>query len=215
MRRAAWPAPASGAAGPAAGGESRGFDPDRHVYLCPQTLFKFHPQFDELLAGILQRDPAGDLVLLEGRIPHWTQRLKQRFARTLPGGGERVRFLPAQPNQDFLLLLKAADVILDPLHFGGGNTSYEALAMGTPLVTWPSPFLRGRITAALYRKMGLTDLVVDSAEAYVRLAVRIGTEGSYQSDLRQRIAAKCGVLFEDLEEIRALERCLKGLRAAG
>ena len=27
-----------------------------HVYLCPQTLFKLHPEFDDLLAGVLRAE---------------------------------------------------------------------------------------------------------------------------------------------------------------
>ncbi len=190
-----------------------GLDSERHVYLCPQTLFKFHPDFDDILAGILNRDSAGELVLIEGRVPNWTRRLKRRFERTLPGGVERVRFLPPQPNDKFLQLLAATDVMIDPHHFGGGNTSYEALAVGTPVVTWPGPYLRGRITQALYQKMGLTDLIVDSADAYVELAVRLGTDADYRQTLHERILATGGVLFEDPEEVRAFENGLRRFAA--
>ena len=144
-----------------------------HTYLCPQTLFKFHPDFDEVLAGILGSYPKAEVVLLEGRVPHWTNRLKQRFERTLPGGSSRVRFLPAMLRTDFLNALASADVILDPLHFGGGHTSYEALAVGTPVITLPGEFLRSRITQALYRRMGFTELIVASAEQYIDTAVRM------------------------------------------
>jgi uncharacterized protein (TIGR03032 family) len=188
-----------------------GLDESRHVYLCPQTLFKFHPDFDVVLAGILNADPQGDLILLEGRVPNWTERLKRRFARTLPDAEHRVRFLPAQPRDDFLALLMTADVLLDPLHFGGGNTSYEALAVGTPIVTWPSPFLRGRITAALYAKMKFTELIVDSADDYIRCAVQLGTQRDFRQQTGQRICETSGVLFEDADEVRVLESFLWSL----
>ncbi|HEX8203760.1 MAG TPA: hypothetical protein VF590_25005, partial [Isosphaeraceae bacterium] len=145
------------------------------------------------------------LVLLEGRLPSWTERLRRRLARTLPDAAHRVRFLPPRPNAEFLHLLATADVILDPLPFGGGNTSYEALAVGTPVVTWPGRSLRGRITQALYRKMGLADCVVGSAEEYVALATRIGTDAAERRRLSRAIASASPVLFEDPDEVRALE----------
>jgi protein O-GlcNAc transferase len=76
-----------------------------HTYVCPQTLFKFHPDFDEILAGILNDDPLAEIVLLEGRVAHWTNGLKQRFEKTLPDAKSRVRFLPAMPRDEFMNLL--------------------------------------------------------------------------------------------------------------
>ena len=182
-----------------------------HTYLCPQTLFKFHPDFDEVLAGILQADPQAEIVLLEGRVPHWTNRLKLRFEKTLPGGASRVRFLPAMPRDQFMNLLASADVILDPLHFGGGHTSYEALAVGTPVVTLSGEFLRSRITQALYRKMGFTELIVSSPRDYVETAVRIGTDHTKRTQVSATILATCRVLFEDAAEVRCLEDWLWSL----
>src|SRR5262249_45536305 len=119
------------------------------VYACPQTLFKFHPEFDALLADILRQDPEGVLVLIEGRCRLWNELLLNRFRREMPDVCDRVRWLPRLSRPDYIRLLAASDVMLDPIHFGGGNTSYEAFAMGLPVVTWPSAFLRGRLTATM------------------------------------------------------------------
>ncbi|REK15849.1 MAG: TIGR03032 family protein [Planctomycetota bacterium] len=186
-----------------------GLDPDRHVYLCPQTLFKLHPEFDAVLAEILRRDPHGELILLEGRRPTWTRLVQERFARTMPDVADRIRFLPPQPNADFLHLNALADVSLDTLHFGGGNTSYEALAVGTPIVTLPGPLLKGRITYALYQKMSVDDWIVDSTEAYVEAAVRLGTDVDCRRAARRKILGANDVLFEDPAEVREVERFLR------
>ena len=135
-----------------------GLPADRHLYLCPQTLFKFHPDFDAVFAGILQQDPRGELVLLEGRVANWTARLKRRLAGALAENFSRVRFLPAQPNADFLQLLALANVVLDPFPFGGGNTSFEALAVGTPIVTWPGNYLRRPDHCGTLRQNGIDRL---------------------------------------------------------
>ena len=73
--------------GPLRSRESFGLSPQRHVYLCPQTLYKFHPEFDALLSGILATDPLADIVIIDGRVPNWTKRLRDRFRRTLPEPG--------------------------------------------------------------------------------------------------------------------------------
>src|SRR5207244_780770 len=120
------------------------FGEGAHIYACPQSLFKLHPDFDEILGGILRGDPQGVLHLSWGMAPRWEQLLPQRFAATMPDVVERIRFVPKLNPPEFLSLMAQADVLLDPLHFGGGNTSYEGLALGVPIVTMPSRFLRGR-----------------------------------------------------------------------
>jgi protein O-GlcNAc transferase len=178
------------------------------LYGCPQSLFKFHPDDDNVLRGILEADPHGRIVVIEGRVPEWTNRLRSRWQRTLANVHDRIVFLPAIANDDYLRLLRICDVILDPLHFGGGNSSYEALAMGTPVVTLPSQFLRGRITAGLYRKMQMTECVVDTTDEYIALAVRLAKDPAFRQAIRSRIAAQSGVLFDDPAEVRCLEDAL-------
>jgi predicted O-linked N-acetylglucosamine transferase (SPINDLY family) len=98
-----------------------------------------------------------------------------------------------------------SDVMLDPFPFGGGNTSYEAFALGTPIVTWPSAFARGRITLAQYHKMGWTDCVVNSREQYIDLAVRLANDRAYRESIREKLRSTSHLLFEDPAEVRAIE----------
>jgi protein O-GlcNAc transferase len=179
-----------------------GLDPGRHIYLCFQNLFKIHPDFDEVLAGILQRDPQGDIVMMEGRHVTWTKMLQSRLERNLGSNAARVKFLPSQSHPDFMSLNALADVSLDPMHFGGGNTTYEALAIGLPVVTLPSDFLRARITLAMYSQMGFLDCVVSSPSQYIDLAVRLGTDRTYRQSIHENILATCPVLFEDRRAIQ-------------
>jgi len=118
----------------------------------------------------------------------------------------RVRFLPPQSNADFLDLLSLADVMLDPLHFGGGNTSYEALAIGTPLVTLPGNFARSRITRALYQKMEMPDLIAASHDDYVELSLQVANDMAFQQHLRKKLHDRSSILFEDDAEVRDFDQ---------
>jgi protein O-GlcNAc transferase len=175
----------------------------RRLYLCPQTLFKFHPAFDDVLGGILEADPDGHLVVLQGRVSNWTARLTARWAKRLPDADRRVHWLPAQPRPDFLRLLAIADIVLDPFPFGGGHTSYEALAVATPVVTLPDRFLRGRITAALLNRIGLKTGLVRSVQDYVRTAVDLARDPESGQRVRLEIRARQGELFDNPADDRA------------
>lgn len=182
-----------------------GVPADCHLYLCPQSLFKIHPDFDPLLAEILRRDPQGLVAFIEGLEPEWTELLENRLRSEYPDVISRVRFIPKQNHQEFLGLLAACDVMLDPLHFGGGNTTYEGLALGTPIVTLPSDYMRGRVTAACYRKMGLTDCIAGNAHEYVEFALRLGTDPAFRRTMQSRILATNHALYEDSAMLRELE----------
>jgi protein O-GlcNAc transferase len=186
-----------------------GLTSEDHVYVCPQSLFKFHPDFDALLGGILRGDPRGVLVLSQGMIPQWPQLLLKRFAATLPDLGDRIRFLPALSYADFLNLLASSDVQLDTVPFGGGNTSYDGLTVGTPIVTMPTQLLRGRITSSLYRQMGILDCVAGSPDEYIKIALRLGTDLDYRNAVRESILEAKDELFENSRGIRELEHFLE------
>lgn len=179
-----------------------------HLYLCPQSLFKLHPDDDAVFRQIVEQDPLARIVLIEGQQPTWAGLLQERLTGTMGKASQQVQFVARQPQPEFQRLLELADVILDPLHFGGGNTSYEAFSVGTPIVTLPGGFLRSRITYALYRWMGLDDCVADDASDYVAKAVRLGTDPPWREQVRASILAEHHKLYENLAGVRELEAFL-------
>ena len=189
-----------------------GIGPERHLYLCAQQLRKFHPDFDPILAGILRRDAKGVVVAAEDRHgPFIASQLRRRFAATMPDVADRIIFLPCQPNSDYLSLVAAADVLLDPLHYGGVNSSYDGFSLNQPIVTLPSQFQRGRYTLACYKKMGLADCVASDPEQYIDIAVALGTDAGLRSVVVEKIRRASPVLFDDIEAVREHERIFSAL----
>ncbi len=186
-----------------------GLPADRPVYLCPQNLFKIHPDMDGLIAGILRADPRGIVVLVEGRVGNWTLLLRERWRGAMPDVADRVVFLPRMNGDDYLSLIACADVMLDTVHFNGMNTSLEAFAVGTPVVTLPGAFQRGRHTQAMYRKMGLEECIVHGTREYVDRALRLANDADYRAAVRDRILENNAVLFEDAAVVRGFERCFE------
>lgn len=196
----------------APGGKTRaelGFSDASHLYVCPQSLFKFHPDFDELLQGILETDPSGQILVPEGHCPQWTEKLRTRFRRVMPGVAERICFLPRQGYVQYLQLLQNCDVMLDPLHFGGGKTTLDALSLGVPIVTLPGQFMRGRATYACYRQMGFDGCAAADAADYVRKAVRLANDPDFQDAAVRELRQRSHFLAERSDLVRELEAFLK------
>lgn len=171
--------------------------PEGRIYLISGILFKLHPNMDAIFAEILKRDPEGQLVLIQPAVHQWHDRLWNRFETTLAPYLERVHYLPWMPRQQFFSLLLQADAALDTLHFGAGNVAYQALSLGVPLVTLPGSFLRSRTTFGLYEMMGMRDLVADTHEEYIELALRLANDAEWRAEMRAKVLERSQVLFDD------------------
>ncbi|MFV1980797.1 MAG: hypothetical protein ACC655_06560 [Rhodothermia bacterium] len=183
-----------------------GFPERGNLYCCPQRLPKFHPDFDPILRAILEADPRGYLILLEGSSVHAAAQLRKRFERTLGATVRRLIFLPAQEPAAYCRMLSLVDVVLDPPHYSSGWTGYDAFSLALPVVTLPGQFSVERLAMALHRKMGIAELVADSPEDYVTRAIRLGTDRDCRHAVRSHIAERNDVLFDDVEVVREHER---------
>jgi predicted O-linked N-acetylglucosamine transferase (SPINDLY family) len=54
--------------------------------------------------------------------------------------------------------------------------------------------------------MGMTELITDDVDSYVRLAVQLGTDADRRADVKKRLRETSGVLFDDVGIVRELER---------
>jgi protein O-GlcNAc transferase len=183
-----------------------GLPPTGRLYGCPQNLFKLHPDFDAALFGVLDADPEG-LVLLHGGGPAaWRAALVERLGAQRPDLLPRVCWMGRVPKDRYLAVLAALDVMLDPFPFGGGNTTLEALAVGTPVVTLPPPHLRGRLALAFLQHIGWTDGVAADLGDYVRRAVRLAGPGRAAAQVAMR--ARAPALFDQPTFVAGLQRAL-------
>ena len=86
------------------------------------------------------------------------------------------------------------------------------IAAGTPVVTLPGRFMRGRQTAAMLRLAGVPELVAESASDWVaRAAAAAHPEAN--REWRRRIALGRDALFGRREPLAALEEALLALAA--
>lgn len=180
--------------------QSLGLPDGANLYLLPHAPFKMHPDNDTICAAITARDPDAVLVMFRGEHPAPVLPLRRRLATALAeAGADPVRqllILPMVSRERFLQINMACNVMVDALHWSGGNTSIDALLCGLPIVTSPGRFMRGRQSAAMLKRVGLTDLVVDSTSDLIDLAIAIAGDRDRQLRLRQIIAANLPVLFD-------------------
>jgi protein O-GlcNAc transferase len=186
-----------------------GLPDGRTIYLVPQSLFKIHPDNDELVAQVLLRDPRGMALMFASQHDRITDAYAMRLSKALARHGldlrERVLFSRPVDHATYLRLNQLSDVMLDTVHWSGGNTSLDALAMGLPVVTRPGALMRGRQSQAMLGILGVPELVTADFEAHVETTVRLGRDADERRALSRRILAANGALFDRDEPVRALE----------
>jgi predicted O-linked N-acetylglucosamine transferase (SPINDLY family) len=178
---------------------------DAHVYGCLQATFKLHPDFDFVLGEILRRDAKAIILIPRTRAANWDQMVTDRLAAAYGQDAvNRIRFIDRVPREDFAALGPVCDATLAPFPFGAGDTSMVAFAEGVPVVTMPTPYLRGRFTHAMYRAMEIDDCIAATPEQYVEIALRLANDPAWREEVRRKILERNHVLFENMAGVNDL-----------
>lgn len=199
--------------------ETFGLSVDSHVYICPQSLFKIHPDNDLIFLDIMLRDEKAVVLFFQSEHRTITQALSQRLSSLMAARGMaprgQIKFLPRVDAASFRGILSFADVVLDTLHWSGGNTSLDALAAAAPVVTLPGELMRGRQTQAMLRAMGTNELVVAGQEGYVSKAIEVACDSGIRAALSRKIAMDRGAVFDRHEPVKQLAQHLLRLFETG
>ena len=139
------------------------------------------PQARLILKGISFADAATRALFLD--------RLGERGVPA-----ERVELLAWHPGPaEHLALYHRVDIALDPFPYNGTTTTCDALWMGVPVITLRGHRHAGRVGVSLLTQVGLTDLIANSIEEYVELALALagnpGRLDALRRTLRRRMAA--------------------------
>jgi protein O-GlcNAc transferase len=107
---------------------------------------------------------------------------------------EQVEILTADPSlREHLDQYNNIDIALDTFPYNGTTTTCEALWMGVPVITLARSTHAGRVGVSILSQLGLSELIANSPETYVGLAVDLASNPNRLSELRhglrERMAA--------------------------
>ncbi|HEV2474845.1 MAG TPA: hypothetical protein VGS41_19365, partial [Chthonomonadales bacterium] len=185
-----------------------GLREDAVVYLACQSIFKYLPEQDEVVAQIAKRVPNSQFVFLttnEVVGSDLQRRMEGAFAAMGMDADRFCRFLPEMDLLDYWNLHRIGDVSLDTLGWSGGVTTFEALACGLPVVTLPGTLMRSRHSSAILTQLGVTETIARDQEDYVEIAVRLGLDSERRKSVVHRIVSSYSNLYSDTRCVRVLE----------
>ncbi len=192
------------------------------VYISGANFYKILPELEvswaKIIAGV-----ANSKLLLYPFNPNWSssypdmafrKRLTATFARHGLSEG-RLSILDPVPNiADVKERLRVGDIYLDSYPYSGMTSLIDPLQLGIPTVVLEGNSSRSRMGASLLREVQIPDLIADSEESYIQLAIALGTNPELRKQksdqIKQRMqanprfldsrsySAQMGTLFQEL-----------------
>ncbi|MEM7725135.1 MAG: tetratricopeptide repeat protein [Cyanobacteria bacterium P01_A01_bin.45] len=188
---------------------------DRDImFWCCQSSFKYLPQHDHVFPEIAKELSKNliraKFVFLNNSSEFinqvFYQRLKKVFENLELNYQDYCIFLPYPwDSKSFAGTAAIADIYLDSIGWSGGNTSIEALGCNLPIVTLEGVLMRGRMTTAFLRRIGLEETIAQTKAEFVNIAVRLAEDAQYRQSISQKIIQNKHKLYQDFEPIKALE----------
>ena len=180
-------------------GVSFNFPENKNIYFCPQTIFKLVPEFDEIIKKITNLDKKSVICFIKDPFNHqykiFLQRLKNKGINL-----DQILIIDRLSEKEFINLSAQADILLDPLYFGAGNSFIETFLNPCPLITHPSKFLRSRIAIGLYKQLNIENPpIYNSIDDYIFNAVEIVNDKKKNILIREQIFEKSKFFFRNKE----------------
>jgi len=165
---------------------TEGLPEDAFVFCSFNQSYKIIPEVFGIWCKLLSAVPGSVLWLLES--PQASMDNLRREAQARGIDPQRLVFASKKPLADHLGRLQLSDLALDTFPYGSHTTGSDALWAGVPLVTKPGNTFASRVAASLLTAAGLNELVVNTWEAYLELALTLANNATRRQDLRQRMA---------------------------
>jgi predicted O-linked N-acetylglucosamine transferase (SPINDLY family)/GT2 family glycosyltransferase len=204
--------------------QSLGIADDAVIFISGANYFKIIPELIYTWAKIIFAVPKSVLVLLPFG-PNWSNAYPQKaFENHLNKvfskygiTADRLIVLDPRPvpnRQEVKAYFGNADVYLDSFPFAGTTSLIEPLQVNLPVIARRGTSFRSAMGAAMVQALDIPDLVADSEESYIQLAIALGNNPELRHQKSAQIkekmqgnpsfldsraySAKIGSLFQEL-----------------
>lgn len=172
-----------------------GIADDAVVYFVGASAAKHTAESFAVCMNILKKVPNAVLVLYPAN-PAWNPRPSQVFTfqaivdKAIKSSGiepSRIKIVPHVNGQAIAQMHSWGDIYLSSYPYGGVTSLSDALRGGLCPVSAACQSARGCGEAPILEGYGLLDLMARTEQAYEDLAVRLGLDASYRSEIKGRV----------------------------
>jgi len=175
------------------------------VFGCFNNIYKITPDVFALWMHILQCVP-GSVMWLRAPQAQAQSNLRACAAR-LGVQPQRLVFAPPLPRLAHLERQACMDLFLDTAPYNAHTTASDALRAGVPVLANSGETFAARVSGSLLHGVGLPEMIVPDAQAYLDLAARLGNDRGTLKAVRAKLLNKLPIcqLFDSAAYVRDLE----------
>jgi protein O-GlcNAc transferase len=160
------------------------------------SQYKITEKVIDAWCEILNSSPGSRLLIRNAALGKQSNRQYLRSEFINRGiADERVSLEGPAPHFKFLETYNRIDIALDAFPYNGGTTTIEAIWQGVPVITYWGDRWVSRTSATILRTSGLSKMVAESPQDYVRLATHLG--GDFEQLKTMRLNMRDNILASD------------------
>lgn len=156
------------------------------VYCCFNQNYKITPDIFDAWAKILDKVEGSVLWLLEDSVVAVENLKKEALAREI--SSNKLIFAKRMPLPEHLARHQLADLFVDTLPYNAHTTASDALWAGLPVLTCIGETFPGRVAASLLKAVGLPELITNSQEEYIDLAINLANDPQRLRNIRNKLS---------------------------
>lgn len=174
------------------------------------TFRKLNSAVFVVWARILKANPDAQLAIYGVPEGVTVDRLFDEFD-SLGVESARLQFMKQLEYKRYLGIFSEIDIALDPFPYSGGETTWESLWMGVPVVALPGDGGFSRTSASLLTAAGCSDWIAGTADDYVRIATNLASDKDRLAAIRADLRAKLlrSPLCDSVRFTRNLEQAFR------
>ena len=178
---------------------------------CLNNFCKVNTPVLKLWAQILQALEHSRLILLAKEGSHRQEMLRQLEQEGITS--DRITFVAQQPRHQYLELYHQIDMGLDTFPYNGHTTSLDSFWMGVPVVTLVGQTVVGRAGLSQLTNLGLPELIAETPEDFVRIAIELSRDLSRLNKLRATLRERMqnSPLMDALRFARNIEAAYRSM----
>lgn len=175
------------------------------VFCCFNTSYKIDQRTFDCWIRILEQSPTTVLWLMSQN-DRTSVNLKQ-YAQRSGICPERLQIFNKVEKTAHFARLRRADLCLDTLQVSGAASVADALWADLPVLTVRGKHFASRMSDSILTAAGLSDLIAENDETYVRRAVEFAADPNRLRELKERVrrATESAPIFDPVLFARHLE----------